>query len=121
MVFACLGASDPESTWVETSAGVYANLTLRKCVHATMGQRLLLLHLLRSNWSLAPLTLCKILVRQAFLACSAAKPKDGALYRIASFCVAGFGADLSEDHPGFHDNAYKQRRAWIADLARHHR
>jgi hypothetical protein len=34
--------------------------------------------------------------------------------------ILGFGADLAEDHPGFHDAAYKRRRAAIADLARAH-
>lgn len=34
--------------------------------------------------------------------------------------ILGFGADLSEDHPGFRDTAYKQRRKSLCDLARHH-
>ncbi|KAI8464705.1 MAG: aromatic amino acid hydroxylase [Monoraphidium minutum] len=34
--------------------------------------------------------------------------------------ILGFGADLSEDHPGFHDAAYKARRSAIADIARAH-
>ncbi|KAF6264826.1 Biopterin-dependent aromatic amino acid hydroxylase-domain-containing protein [Scenedesmus sp. NREL 46B-D3] len=34
--------------------------------------------------------------------------------------ILGFGADLSEDHPGFHDEAYKQRRVMIANIARQH-
>ena len=32
--------------------------------------------------------------------------------------ILGFDANLSEDHPGFHDEDYKQRRSWIASLAR---
>mmetsp|Transcript_5268 Transcript_5268/g.13184 ORF Transcript_5268/g.13184 Transcript_5268/m.13184 type:complete len:372 (+) Transcript_5268:206-1321(+) len=32
--------------------------------------------------------------------------------------ILGFDADLSEDHPGYHDADYKERRKWIADLAR---
>ena len=32
--------------------------------------------------------------------------------------ILGFDADLSEDHPGFFDEEYKERRAWIASLAR---
>ncbi|PNW88432.1 hypothetical protein CHLRE_01g029250v5 [Chlamydomonas reinhardtii] len=35
--------------------------------------------------------------------------------------ILGFGADLAEDHPGFHDPAYKQRRAWLAEMAKTHR
>ncbi|WIA37157.1 hypothetical protein OEZ86_014117 [Tetradesmus obliquus] len=34
--------------------------------------------------------------------------------------ILGFGAELSEDHPGFHDEAYKQRRVMIANIARQH-
>eukprot|EP00210_Caulerpa_lentillifera_P006885 g6582.t1 len=34
--------------------------------------------------------------------------------------ILGFGADLSEDHPGYFDLAYKQRRKMIADLAKEH-
>jgi phenylalanine-4-hydroxylase len=34
--------------------------------------------------------------------------------------ILGFGADLSEDHPGYHDDAYKQRRVDIANSARAH-
>ena len=32
--------------------------------------------------------------------------------------ILGFDANLDEDHPGFMDEDYKQRRAWIASLAR---
>ena len=32
--------------------------------------------------------------------------------------LLGFGAELSEDHPGFYDDTYKRRRAAICDLAR---
>lgn len=35
--------------------------------------------------------------------------------------VLGFSSDLSQDHPGFHDAAYKQRRVDICNLARLHR
>ena len=34
--------------------------------------------------------------------------------------ILGFGADLAEDHPGFNDAAYKQRRMDIARLAHSH-
>lgn len=34
--------------------------------------------------------------------------------------ILGFGADLTEDHPGFHDQEYKERRVRIANLARYH-
>ncbi|KAF8065886.1 DGAT1C [Scenedesmus sp. PABB004] len=34
--------------------------------------------------------------------------------------ILGFGADLAEDHPGFHDADYKRRRVAIADIARRH-
>eukprot|EP00983_Pelagomonas_calceolata_P073184 1152037-Pelagomonas_calceolata.AAC.1 len=36
-------------------------------------------------------------------------------------CTAGFGSDLADNHPGFHDDVYKRRRAWISNLARQHR
>lgn len=35
--------------------------------------------------------------------------------------ILGFGADLAEDHPGYRDQAYKDRRKAIGDLARRHR
>lgn len=35
--------------------------------------------------------------------------------------TVGFGADLADDHPGFHDEAYKKRRVMIADIARKHK
>ncbi len=34
--------------------------------------------------------------------------------------ILGFGAELSEDHPGFADEAYKRRRQRIAQAARAH-
>jgi phenylalanine-4-hydroxylase len=34
--------------------------------------------------------------------------------------ILGFGADLSEDHPGYQDQEYKQRRVMIANIAREH-
>lgn len=34
--------------------------------------------------------------------------------------ILGFGADLAEDHPGFHDAEYKERRTYIAHLAKTH-
>ncbi|KAK9823527.1 hypothetical protein WJX72_003415 [[Myrmecia] bisecta] len=34
--------------------------------------------------------------------------------------ILGFGAELSEDHPGFHDAEYKRRRMDIANIAREH-
>ncbi len=34
--------------------------------------------------------------------------------------ILGFGADLSDDHPGYHDAAYKQRRVDICNIARTH-
>eukprot|EP00775_Hariotina_reticulata_P012297 gene12297-12433_t len=34
--------------------------------------------------------------------------------------ILGFGADLAEDHPGYHDQQYKQRRVMIANIARQH-
>jgi len=34
--------------------------------------------------------------------------------------ILGFGADLAEDHPGFHDDAYKRRRHMISELAKKH-
>eukprot|EP00884_Botryococcus_braunii_P008605 jgi/Botrbrau1/17746/Bobra.0127s0010.2 len=34
--------------------------------------------------------------------------------------ILGFGAELAEDHPGFHDEAYKQRRMNIGNMARAH-
>ena len=35
--------------------------------------------------------------------------------------ILGFGADLAEDHPGYRDHAYKDRRKAIGDLACKHR
>ncbi|NP_001413512.1 phenylalanine 4-monooxygenase, chloroplastic isoform X1 [Physcomitrium patens] len=35
--------------------------------------------------------------------------------------ILGFGADLTEDHPGYHDLEYKRRRSRIADLAKIHK
>eukprot|EP00195_Chlamydomonas_chlamydogama_P000269 CAMPEP_0202921848 /NCGR_PEP_ID=MMETSP1392-20130828/77612_1 /ASSEMBLY_ACC=CAM_ASM_000868 /TAXON_ID=225041 /ORGANISM="Chlamydomonas chlamydogama, Strain SAG 11-48b" /LENGTH=334 /DNA_ID=CAMNT_0049615447 /DNA_START=129 /DNA_END=1134 /DNA_ORIENTATION=- len=35
--------------------------------------------------------------------------------------VLGFGAELSEDHPGFHDDSYKLRRVMLANQAKSHR
>ncbi|CAL8468777.1 g8318 [Coccomyxa elongata] len=35
--------------------------------------------------------------------------------------ILGFGADLAEDHPGYLDQAYKDRRMAIANIARRHR
>jgi len=34
--------------------------------------------------------------------------------------ILGFGADLSEDHPGYQDQEYKDRRVMIANIARQH-
>lgn len=34
--------------------------------------------------------------------------------------ILGFGADLSEDHPGYNDEEYKARRVMIANIARQH-
>jgi len=35
--------------------------------------------------------------------------------------ILGFGADLSPDHPGYHDESYKQRRWNIANAAKAHK
>lgn len=35
--------------------------------------------------------------------------------------ILGFGANLAEDHPGYHDEEYKRRRSFIADLAKKHK
>lgn len=34
--------------------------------------------------------------------------------------ILGFGAELAEGHPGFHDQAYKQRRVDICKIAAAH-
>lgn len=34
--------------------------------------------------------------------------------------ILGFGADLAEGHPGFHDQDYKRRRAMLAEQAKLH-
>ncbi|CAI7785392.1 unnamed protein product [Closterium sp. NIES-53] len=34
--------------------------------------------------------------------------------------ILGFGAELAPDHPGYHDEEYKRRRAHIADIAKLH-
>ncbi|KAG2449024.1 hypothetical protein HYH02_005776 [Chlamydomonas schloesseri] len=43
------------------------------------------------------------------------------IYDVDNGQILGFGADLAEDHPGFHDPAYKRRRAWLAEMAKTHR
>ncbi|KAJ7531146.1 hypothetical protein O6H91_14G033900 [Diphasiastrum complanatum] len=35
--------------------------------------------------------------------------------------ILGFGAELAEDHPGYHDEEYKKRRSYIGDLAKLHK
>lgn len=35
--------------------------------------------------------------------------------------ILGFGQDLAEDHPGYHDPSYKQRRIDICNLAKTHK
>ncbi|EFJ43480.1 hypothetical protein VOLCADRAFT_96350 [Volvox carteri f. nagariensis] len=34
--------------------------------------------------------------------------------------ILGFGADLADDHPGYHDEAYKVRRTMLAEAAKQH-
>ncbi|PNH10478.1 Tryptophan 5-hydroxylase 1 [Tetrabaena socialis] len=34
--------------------------------------------------------------------------------------ILGFGADLADDHPGYHDEAYKRRRSALAEAAKRH-
>eukprot|EP00793_Prasinoderma_coloniale_P002678 PRCOL_00002160-RA len=42
------------------------------------------------------------------------------IHDIDNGAILGYGADLGEGHPGFHDEAYKQRRVAISKLAKAH-
>mmetsp|Transcript_23760 Transcript_23760/g.70532 ORF Transcript_23760/g.70532 Transcript_23760/m.70532 type:complete len:221 (-) Transcript_23760:912-1574(-) len=42
------------------------------------------------------------------------------IYDVDNGLVLGFGADLANDHPGYHDEAYKQRRAVLSQAAKKH-
>lgn len=50
-----------------------------------------------------------------------AVPIPASIEAISNGNILGFGADLAEDHPGFHDEAYKARRLEIARIASTHR
>jgi Biopterin-dependent aromatic amino acid hydroxylase len=43
------------------------------------------------------------------------------IHDISNGNILGFGADLAEDHPGFHDAEYKRRRQRISEMAKSHR
>ncbi|GAX75903.1 hypothetical protein CEUSTIGMA_g3346.t1 [Chlamydomonas eustigma] len=43
------------------------------------------------------------------------------IYDVSNNNILGFGANLSQDHPGFNDLSYKARRAWISELASAHK
>ncbi|KIZ03637.1 phenylalanine-4-hydroxylase [Monoraphidium neglectum] len=72
----------------------------------------------------SPLTSSKAAVVAAVPAPAAAVPGlirvPSSIHEVDNGKILGFGADLAEDHPGFGDEAYKQRRAAIADIARRH-
>eukprot|EP00798_Chlamydomonas_sp_ICE-L_P013415 gene13415-19268_t len=42
------------------------------------------------------------------------------IHEVSNGNILGFGADLSEDHPGFNDTEYKLRRMMISNLAKQH-
>jgi hypothetical protein len=48
-------------------------------------------------------------------------PAPASIHEIDNGRILGFGENLSEDHPGFHDEEYKRRRVLIAQAARLHR
>lgn len=43
------------------------------------------------------------------------------IHEINNCSILGYGGDLAEGHPGFHDEEYKTRRTAISDIARDHR
>ncbi|GLC58337.1 hypothetical protein PLESTB_001348000 [Pleodorina starrii] len=47
-------------------------------------------------------------------------PVIQSIYDVDNGQILGFGADLAEDHPGYHDEAYKLRRALLAERAKQH-
>lgn len=52
---------------------------------------------------------------------SAPKKIPRSIHDVDNGSILGFGANLSEDHPGFHDENYKQRRIMIANQAKAHK
>jgi hypothetical protein len=43
------------------------------------------------------------------------------IHDINNCSILGYGGDLAEGHPGYHDAEYKRRRTAISDIARDHR
>lgn len=43
------------------------------------------------------------------------------IHDINNCSILGYGGDLAEEHPGFHDVEYKNRRTAISDIARDHK
>lgn len=43
------------------------------------------------------------------------------IHEINNCSIMGYGGDLAEGHPGYHDEEYKIRRTAISDIARDHR
>ncbi|KAG2487556.1 hypothetical protein HYH03_013835 [Edaphochlamys debaryana] len=43
------------------------------------------------------------------------------IYEVDNGQILGFGADLAEDHPGFHDEQYKRRRVMLGEMAKAHK
>lgn len=60
----------------------------------------------------------RVAVRAAASTEEAQRKIPQSIHDIDNGKILGFDANLSEDHPGFHDEDYKQRRMWIANLAR---
>lgn len=48
-------------------------------------------------------------------------PRPQSIHDISNGNILGFGADLAEDHPGYHDAEYKRRRQRISEAAKQHR
>jgi hypothetical protein len=48
------------------------------------------------------------------------KAPPTSIYEVNNGKILGFGADLGPEHPGFHDEDYKERRVMLSRLAKEH-